>query len=65
MHGICPYKERTTCSMFHTTPRYDANAKVYTRKDIVLLETPITEFYESVYIPEIQKWHYIFHMCAS
>ena len=65
MHDIYPYEERKTCSKCSTMHITDISTKLYTRKDIVLLETPITEFYESVYIPEIQKWHYIFHMYAS
>ena len=34
-------------------------AKVYTKKELTLLETSIKEFYEKVNIPEIQKMAFI------
>ena len=45
-------KKRSMCSTF---PRSDTTTKVYTRKELVLLETPITEFNEQLYIIAIKK----------
>ena len=36
--------------------------KVYTQKELVLLETLISEFHNKYYIPDIQKWHLILHV---
>ena len=38
-----------------TVPSSDRTVKVTTRKELLLLETPITEFHEKLYIPAIQK----------
>ena len=59
------YEERTTCTMCSTVPSSDTDAKVYTRKDLVLLVTPIIEFHKKFYIPEIQNWLFICHLCGS
>ena len=41
--------------MCSTVPRTGPTAKLYTRKDIVLLETYITEFHDKLYIISIKK----------
>ena len=33
----------------------DRSTKIYTRKEIVMMETAIYDFYTSFYIPDIQK----------
>ena len=56
------YKEQTICSMCSTVPMADTAKKLYTRKELVSLETYITEFNEKFYITSIRNWHLIFHM---
>ena len=41
--------------MFSTVPRSDITEKVYTRNDLVLLDTSIIQFQKKFYIPAIQK----------
>ena len=49
--------------MCSTIIRAGTNGKVYTWKDLVLLETYITEFHEKFYIPAIPKLEFHFtHM---
>ena len=38
----------------------DKSTKIYTRKEIVMMETTISDFHTSFYIPEIQKL--VFHL---
>ena len=33
----------------------DSSTKIYTRKELVMMETTISDFYTSFYIPAIQK----------
>ena len=55
LHGRYPYEELTTCSMCYTIPSADNTEKNYTLKELVLLETYISEFHEELYVPKIQK----------
>ena len=60
LHGRRPYKQRTKRSMCSTVPRSDMSENVYTRKQMVLLETTIIEFYEKFSIPAIKKLYFYF-----
>ena len=51
--------------MCSTVTTSDMTSKVYTQKEVVLLETSITEFHEKFYIPSIKKWNFICRMCIS
>ena len=55
MHSSHTYHEQTICSICYTVPSYESTDKVYTQKDLVLLETSIAEFYEMFYILDILK----------
>ena len=55
MHGIHPNGENTTCCMFSTVASADTTEKIYTQKDIVLLQKYITESHKKFYILAIQK----------
>ena len=50
--------------MCSTDLSYITSGKVYTQKDSVLLETFISEIHNKYYIPAIQNWHFIYHMCV-
>ena len=41
--------------MCSTVPSYDVISKLYTQKELVLIETPIKSFHEKFYIPALQK----------
>ena len=45
--------------MCSTMIRADTTTKVYTLKELVLIDTLITEFNDKFYIPEIQNWYLI------
>ena len=40
-------------------PTIEINSKVYTQKEPVLIEKPIDEFHEKLYIPEIKNYYLI------
>ena len=64
MHRRHPYHEKTTCLLYSTSPSSDRTSKVYTRKELVLIETPIIEFHEKFYIKKIQKLAFhLPHVC--
>ena len=42
VHGIHPYEEQTTCSICSTDLSYATHGKLYTQKELVLLETLIS-----------------------
>ena len=56
VHGILPYEERTTCSMCSTDLSSVTPRKLYTQKELVLLETLRSYFQEKYYITVIQNW---------
>ena len=59
-NDICPCKERKICSMCSTGISSVTPWKVCTQKELVLLETLISEFHHKYYIPEIQKLSFHF-----
>ena len=40
-------------------------SKLYIQKELVFLETPITEIHEKTTFQRDKNWHFIFHMCVS
>ena len=55
VYGILPlYEKKLFCSCLQN-PDYVPPVKLYTRKELVMIETYITEFYTSFYITEIKK----------
>ena len=55
IHCIRPYEERKCCSRCYIGLSFVTPGKLYTRKEIVLLETSISEYHNKHYFPEIQK----------
>ena len=55
VNGICPCEEQTICSMCYTDISYVTTGKVYTRKELVLIETSILKFHNKYYITSIKK----------
>ena len=60
MYGRFPYQELKVCYMCSTMHSTEMTEKLYTRKDLVLLETLIKEFHEKFYIPGIKKMAFNF-----
>ena len=58
-HAIHPHKERTKFPMCSTVPRTYTITKLYMQKELVLLETYITELHKKLYVPSIQKLEFI------
>ena len=46
--------------MCYTVSLNDKNTNIYTRKELVLMETYIAEFHQNFYIPEIRKLEFHF-----
>ena len=63
MHGLPTYYKQTTCSFYYKMTISYRTEKVYTKKELVLLETSIPEFQESFHISEI-KTGISFDTCA-
>ena len=55
MHGGCPQDEKKICHLCFQDPDTVTPVKIYTRKYLVMMETPIADFHTSFYILEIQK----------
>ena len=53
-HGRIKLKYKKLCYMCKQESSPDESKKVYTRKDIVMMETNISDFHTSLYIPDIQ-----------
>ena len=49
------HTKKKTCSMCSTVSETDTTEKIYTQKELVLLETYITTFYYKFCVMEIQK----------
>ena len=54
-HGIIPLKDKKICYMCEQESLPDKSTKIYTRKDLVMMETTISDFHTSLYIPAIHK----------
>ena len=54
-HGIITLKNKKICYMYKQESSSDGPTKIYTRKEIVMVETTIYDFHTSFYIPAIQK----------
>ena len=54
-HGIISLKDKTICSMCKQESSPDKSSKIYTRKELVMMETSISDFRTSFYIPAIHK----------
>ena len=54
-HGIIPLKDKNICYICEQYSLPAKSTKIYTRKELVIKETTISEFYTSFYIPAIQK----------
>ena len=63
-HGKIPLKEKKICYMCEQESLPDTSTKIYTRKELVMMETTISDFRTSFYIPAINNWPFIYHMCA-
>ena len=64
VHGIRPYEERTICSMCSTDLSSITPIKLYTQKELVLLETLISQFHKNDILQKFKNWHSISHMCS-
>ena len=54
-HGRISLKDKNICSMCKQESSPDKSTKIYTRKELVMMETTISDFHTSYYIPAIQK----------
>ena len=54
-HGRISLKDRKISYMCKQESSSDESTKIYTRKEIVMMETQIYDFHTSFYIPAIQK----------
>ena len=54
-HGIITLKDKKICYMCKQESSADKSTNIYTRKELVMIETTIYEFHTSFYIPTIQK----------
>ena len=54
-HGRIPLKDKNICYTCEQESSPDKSTKIYTRKELVMMETTISDFHTSFYIPAIQK----------
>ena len=54
-HGKIPLKDKKICYMCEQESLPDKSTKIYTRKDLVMMETTISDFHTSFYILAIPK----------
>ena len=54
-HGRIPLKDKKIFYMCEQESLPDKSTKIYTRKELVMMETTISDFHTSFYIPAIQK----------
>ena len=63
-HGIIPLKDKKMRYMCKQESSPDESTKIYTRKDLVMMETTISDFRTSFYIPAIQELAFrLPHVC--
>ena len=55
IHGRISLKDKTICSMCKQESSPDKSSKIYTRKELVIMETTISDFHTIFYIPAIHK----------
>ena len=55
MHGMIPLTDRKIFRKCKQDTDLEKPTKIYTRKELVIMETTISNFHTSFYIPEIQK----------
>ena len=55
IHGRLSLKDNNICSVCKQESSPDKSTKMYTRKELVMMETTISDFRTSFYIPAIQK----------
>ena len=53
VHGIRPFNENKQCQLCVASIDLITNAKLYTKKELVVMETSILDFHKKVYIPAI------------
>ena len=61
VHVRRPLDENKMCRLCFQDQATVSPAKIYTRKDIVMIEKSISDFQTSFYIPEIQQSRFTFH----
>ena len=54
-HGRIPLNDKKHCRMCKQDSASEKSTRIYTRKELGMMETNISNFYTSFYIPEIQK----------
>ena len=54
-HGRLPLTDKKSCRKCQHDTASGQSTKIYTRKELVMMETTISNFHTSFYIPEIQK----------
>ena len=59
-HGRLPLNDRKNCRVCTDDSASEQSTKIYTRKELVMMETTIYNFHTRLYIPEIQKL--VFHL---
>ena len=63
-HGRIPLKDNKICYICKHESSSDKSTKIYTRKELVMTETTISDFRTSFYIPAIQKLTFhLPHVC--
>ena len=54
-HGRISLKDKNICYMCEQESSPDKSTKIYTRKELVMMETTISDFHTSFYIPALHK----------
>ena len=63
-HGRILLKDKNMCYMCKQESLPDTSTKIYTRKELVTMETKISNFHSIFYIPAIQKLDFSYTTCA-
>ena len=61
-HGRLPLTDNKSCRKCQQDTASGKPKNIYTRKELVMMETTISNFHTSFYILEIQKFALTFHM---
>ena len=63
-HGRIQLKDKKICYMCEQEYLPDSSTNIYTRKELVIMETKISDFHTTFYIPAIQKLAFnLPHVC--